>query len=81
MPGLFSGVVLTFVPSMGLYFVADILGAGKVILIGNVIQQAMLRARDWPFAAALSVVLMLLTTLILFAYRKVTKSGEVEGLL
>jgi spermidine/putrescine transport system permease protein len=81
MPGLFSGFILTFIPSMGLYFVADILGGNKVVLVGNLIQEQLMKARDWPFAAALSVVLMLLTSLFLYLYRLLTRSGDLEGLV
>lgn len=70
LPGLMSGVVLTFVPSMGLFFIADILGGNKVVLIGSVIYTAMTKERDWPFAAALAVILMLLTSVMLYLYRK-----------
>ncbi|MDR1538267.1 MAG: ABC transporter permease [Clostridiales bacterium] len=81
MPGLYSGVVLTFIPTMGLYFIADILGGNKIALVGNLIQEQLLRVRNWPFAAALSVVLMLLTSLFLLAYRRLSHSGELEGLV
>jgi spermidine/putrescine transport system permease protein len=81
MPGLFSGIILTFIPSMGLYFIADILGGNKVILVGNLIRDQLLNVHDWPFAAALSVVLMILTSLFLYLYRLVTRSGELEGLI
>jgi spermidine/putrescine transport system permease protein len=81
MPGLFSGVILTFIPSMGLYFIADILGGNKVILVGNLIRDQLLNVHDWPFAASLSVVLMILTSLFLYLYRLITRSGEVEGLI
>jgi spermidine/putrescine transport system permease protein len=81
MPGLFSGVILTFIPSMGLYFIADILGGNKVILVGNLIQEQLMKSHDWPFAAALSVVLMILTGLFLCLYRILTRSGELEGLI
>lgn len=85
-PGLYSGIVLTFIPSMGLYFIAEILGGNKVVLVGNLIQEQLMRVHDWPFAAALSVVLMLMTTLFLFVYRKAaqaagSKDGELEGLV
>jgi spermidine/putrescine transport system permease protein len=73
-PGLFSGVVLTFIPSMGLYFIADLLGGNKVVLVGNLIHEQLLKAHDWPFAAALSVVLMILTTVLLFLYRLLLRS-------
>jgi spermidine/putrescine transport system permease protein len=81
MPGLFSGVILSFIPSMGLYFIADILGGNKVILVGNLIREQVMNAHDWPFAAALSVTLMILTSLFLYLYRVVTRSGEIEGLI
>jgi spermidine/putrescine transport system permease protein len=81
MPGLFSGFVLTFIPSMGLYFIADILGGNKVILVGNLIHEQLMNVHDWPFAAALSVVLMILTGLFLYLYRRLTRSGELEGLV
>jgi spermidine/putrescine transport system permease protein len=81
MPGLLSGVILTFIPSMGLYFISDILGGNKVILVGNLIRDQLLNTRDWPFAAALSVVLMAVTSLFLYIYRVVTRSGKLEGLV
>jgi spermidine/putrescine transport system permease protein len=81
MPGLFSGVVLSFIPSMGYFFIADILGGNKVTLVGNLIQEQLLKTRDWPFAAALSVALMVLTSLFLWLYRRLTRSGELEGLV
>lgn len=81
MPGLFSGVVLTFTPSMGLYYISEILGGNKVVLVGNLIYSEMMKAHDWPFAAALSVALMLITTIFLFAYRKATNSSQLEGLI
>jgi spermidine/putrescine transport system permease protein len=81
MPGLFSGVILTFVPSIGLYFIADILGGNKVILVGNLIREQVMNVHDWPFAAALSVVLMALTSLLLYLYRLATRSDEIEGLI
>ncbi|MDR1353896.1 MAG: ABC transporter permease [Treponema sp.] len=85
MPGLFSGIILTFIPSMGLFFIADILGGNKVVLVGNLIQEQLMRAHDWPFAAALSVVLMLMTTFFIYLYRRLAQatgsSGELEGLV
>lgn len=81
LPGLLSGVVLTFVPSMGLFFIADILGGNKVVLVGSLIQEQLLKAHNWPFAAALSVALLLLTTLLLFLYRKASGVKDLEGLV
>ncbi len=80
LPGLLSGMILTFIPSMGLFFIADILGGNKIVLVGSLIQDQMTRGSDWPFAAALAVVLTLLTTLIIYLYRRITHTSELEGL-
>ena len=81
LPGLLSGIVLTFIPSVGLFFIADILGGNKVVLIGNLIQDQMLKVHDLPFAAALSVVLSIVTGIILWLTQKISKSKELEGIL
>lgn len=81
MPGLMTGVILTFVPSMGLFFIADILGGNKIVLLGNVIQEQLMKVHDWPFAAALSVILMLMTSVLILLYRRLSGSKEMEGLL
>lgn len=81
LPGLLSGVVLTFIPSMGLFFIADILGGNKIVLVGSVIQEQLTKGRNLPFAAALSVILMILTSLMIRLYRKVTGASELEGIL
>lgn len=80
LPGLLSGVVLTFVPSMGLFFIADLLGGNKIVLVGNVIQEQMTKGRNQPFAAALSVLLLLLTYCILRLYKKIAGTSELEGI-
>lgn len=81
LPGILSGIVLVFIPSMGLFFIADILGGGKVMLVGNLIQNELQGARDWPFAAALSVILMIFTSVMIWLYRRLTKVKDLEGLL
>ncbi|HCY06946.1 MAG TPA: spermidine/putrescine ABC transporter permease [Erysipelotrichaceae bacterium] len=81
MPGILSGIVLTFVPSMGMFYVAEILGGNKIVLISNVISEQMTKGRNTPFAAALSVILMILTSIILSLYKKFTKTSELEGIL
>lgn len=81
LPGLLSGIILTFIPSMGLFFIADILGGNKVVLVGSLIEDQLVKAHNTPFAAALSVVLMLMTTAMIAFYRKVSGVKELEGLL
>ncbi len=55
-PGIAAGVVLVFIPAIGMFAVTDLLGGAQVPLIGNVIQNQFLQARNWPFGAALGVV-------------------------
>jgi spermidine/putrescine transport system permease protein len=74
-PGMVTGAVLVFVPSLGSYLTPDLLGGGRSILIGNVIQNQFTLARDWPFGAALSMVLMALVLAILLVWNKRSK-GE-----
>lgn len=80
LPGLLSGVILTFVPSMGLFFIADLLGGNKIVLVGSLIQDQMTRGGNQPFAAALALVLAIITTLMLWIYRKVTGTSDLEGM-
>ena len=81
LPGVLSGVVLTFVPSMGLFYIADILGGNKIVLVGSVIQEQMTKGRNQPFAAALSAILLILTMIIIRLYKKIAGTAELEGLV
>lgn len=76
LPGIMAGCVLVFVPSMGLFFVPDIMGGGKTVLMGNLIRDQLIKSRDWAFGAALSVALLLATSLVLLAYRKISGSKD-----
>lgn len=60
-PGLLAAVVLTFVPAMGMFVVPRLLGGSKYMLVGDLIQQQFNESRDYPFGAALSMVLVALT--------------------
>ncbi|HEY7091111.1 MAG TPA: ABC transporter permease [Tepidisphaeraceae bacterium] len=59
-PGLAAGVLLVFVPAVGMFAVTDLVGGARTILIGNVIQNQFGQARDWPFGSALGIVLLLM---------------------
>lgn len=60
MPGMLSGIVMVFVPAMTSFVIADILGGGKLQLIGNIIEQEFMKSMDWHLGAGLSISLMLL---------------------
>ena len=76
LPGLSVGIILTFVPAMGMFVVPDLLGGSKYMLVGNLIQQQFGASRDWPFGAAISMGLMVLTMISLQFYRR--RSKEIE---
>lgn len=58
LPGIAAGALLVFVPSIAMFAITDLMGGAKVPLLGNVIQNQFLQARDWPFGSALGVVFM-----------------------
>ena len=62
--GIMAGCVLVFIPSIGLFFISDLLGGSKTMLLGNLIRDELLTARNWPLGAALSVVMMAATLLV-----------------
>ncbi|TKB07638.1 spermidine/putrescine ABC transporter permease PotB [Desulforhopalus sp. IMCC35007] len=68
LPGIFAGCIMVFVPTMGLFYVAALLGGAKQLLIGNLIQQQFLNAHNWPLGAASSVVLIIMMALMLAGY-------------
>ncbi|TQI80246.1 ABC-type spermidine/putrescine transport system permease subunit I [Serratia fonticola] len=82
MPGIIAGCLLVLLPAMGLFYVADLLGGAKNLLIGNVIKSQFLNIRDWPFGAATSICLTLLMGLMLWIYYRAAKlmnnKGELE---
>lgn len=66
-PGMRAASVLVFIPCLGAYLTPDLLGGGKSIMIGNLIQNQFTTARDWPFGAAISLALMALVMVLLLA--------------
>jgi spermidine/putrescine transport system permease protein len=68
MPGIIAGCILVFLPALGLFYIPDLLGGARSMLIGNFIKNQFLTARDWPFGAAASVVLVLIMSVLLLAY-------------
>lgn len=74
MPGIVAGCILVFVPSLGEFVIPKLLGGSKILMIGNLIQDQFLGvARDWPFGAALSLILMLIVMVGLRIYFKASK--------
>ena len=69
--GAFNGSLMVFTPAIGYFFIADILGGGKAMIIGNLIKNQFLTARNWPLGAAFSIVLLGITFLLVKAYKKI----------
>lgn len=59
-PGISAGVLLVFVPAIGMFAITDLMGGAQVPMIGNVIQNQFFKARNWPFGAALGVIFTLM---------------------
>lgn len=78
-PGIAGGFTLVFIPSLGMYFISDLLGGGMTIFLGNVINTQATRGRNKPLAAAFSVGMIVLVLIVLFIYSRVTRDKK-EGL-
>ncbi len=79
LPGIVAGCIFVFVPSLGNFIVPDLLGGGQTVMIGNVIQQQFLTARDWPFGAVLAMSVIVLMFMVLAVQAQVLRrTQEVE---
>jgi spermidine/putrescine transport system permease protein len=76
MPGIIIGFIFVFVPSLGNFVVPELLGGGKTVMIGNLVRDQFLKARDWPFGATfaliLAVILVILISIQSYVSKKVT---------
>ncbi len=70
LPGIIAGSMLVLLPAMSLFYISNILGGAKTMLIGNLIENQFLSARNWPLGATVSVVLTVFMALMLLAYMK-----------
>ena len=80
--GVAEGTIMVFISSIGMFIVPDVMGGAKTVLIGNLIQNQFLSARDWPFGSALSIILAILSlVLIMLYYRALSahKGGVQHG--
>lgn len=81
LPGLVAGILLTFIPALGMFVVSDILGGAKTALIGNLIQNQFGQAGDWPYGSALSFLLMGVVLLGLWLYARTAGQKGLEELI
>lgn len=73
MPGIIAGCLLVMLPAMGLFYVSDLMGGAKNLLIGNVIKVQALNIRDWPFGVATSITLTIVMGLMLLVYWRASR--------
>ncbi|MEX2439570.1 MAG: ABC transporter permease [Actinomycetota bacterium] len=76
LPGIVAGCIFVFVPSLGNFIVPDLLGGGRKIMVGNLIQQQFLQARDWPFGAVFAVAIVLLMLVLLGVQAQVLRRNQ-----
>ena len=79
LPGIIAGCLMVILPAMGMFFVADLLGGSKHALLGNVIKNQFIQTRDWPFGAALSILMIALLSFMLWLYYRATKMSNRAG--
>ena len=68
LPGIVGGSIIVFIPALGNFIVPDVLGGAKVLMIGNLIEQQFLSARNWPFGSALAMMIMATMLVFLMIY-------------
>ena len=76
LPGVISGIIMVFIPSISEFAIADILGGSRILLFGNVIEQQFNLSSDWHTGSGLSLILMLFIILSMIVMHKVDKDGE-----
>ena len=79
MPGVYAAAVISFVPSLGSYFVSDILGGSKTLLVGNLIKNQFESTRNWPLGSALSILLVAGTLIHIRLYIRVGGQASAGG--
>ena len=76
-PGVIAGSILVFIPSLGAYVTPSVLGGGKNMMLGNLIELQFGQGRNWPLGAALSITLMVIVMVALLVYvRNASAGGE-----
>jgi spermidine/putrescine transport system permease protein len=80
LPGIIAGCMLVFLPALGMFYIPDLLGGARTLLVGNLIRNQFLSARDWPFGAAVSVVLTAVMALLLMVYYRSSRLADRGGL-
>ncbi|NNM59603.1 MAG: spermidine/putrescine ABC transporter permease PotB [Legionellales bacterium] len=76
LPGIVAGSILVFLPAMTLFYIPDLLGGAKALLLGNLIENQFLLTNNWPLGSAISVTLTLIMGVMLIAHWLTSKNRE-----
>ena len=79
MPGILIGLIFVFVPSMGNFVVPELLGGGKTVMIGNLVRDQFLKARDWPFGATFALILTIILIILISIQSRVSKKVNLNA--
>lgn len=78
LPGILEGVTMVFVPAVTTFVISQLMGGGKVPLIGDIIQQQFGKANDWHFGSTLSLLVMVVVLFFMYALGRADKEEEEE---
>jgi len=78
LPGIIAGCLMVMLPALGMFYISDLLGGAKNLVVGNVIKNQFLDARDWPFGSAASIALTIVMALFLLAYYRTQTRSKTE---
>ncbi len=76
--GLFNGIIMVFIPCLGYFFISDLLGGGKLMILGNLIKNQFLTARNWPFGASISITMLIISYILVKIYKSL--GGNMDDL-
>lgn len=79
LPGVITGCIFVFVPSLGNFVVPELLGGGKTVMVGNLVRDQFLKARDWPFGATLALVMVVMLVLLFVLQSVVSRRLSTEA--
>lgn len=80
-PGILAGAILVFLPAMTMFYIPDLLGGAKSMLLGNLIENQFLLVTNWPVGAAVSIALILVMSLLLLIYWRFSKNTDRQDLV
>lgn len=75
LPGILTGCIFVFVPSLGNFVVPELLGGGKLVMVGNLIRDQFLKARDWPFGATLALIVIAFLAVLLVLQARASRAA------